>query len=418
MLYGHFGGYVPAAVLQCGLNQGVGQTVFHMARKVYVSNIGLDGATSARYVAAGHVPWCVKPLYGMLSDAVPLLGFRRTPYFLLGGISGVLAYLIAAVVQPERSGIVFMLVLFNVSIAMPDVMIDAVCAEQSKKLPAYASDLQSLSWGSFAVGGLVGSAMSGMLVDAVGPSGVFFIGVVCPLGIVFAAARRMLPEERLPGEKRRIDTAWMRAHVDIVLLAIFMSVISVLLSILQAVTDDTKARAVATLVAGGVLITGVYLLLRRTAEVLARTAVFIVLRNCLQPSTGEAMFQWLTKCEDGPQFSPTLMGLVDIFGNVGLFVGITLYNKYCRKVSYRKVFAFAQLGLVFTNLFDYALVRRWNLAVGIPDVVMLIGDESASEAVQRFCFLPMFVLASKACHRKARSDIALYASMIVFLKAD
>eukprot|EP00929_Paragymnodinium_shiwhaense_P049680 TRINITY_DN2503_c0_g1_i1.p1 TRINITY_DN2503_c0_g1~~TRINITY_DN2503_c0_g1_i1.p1 ORF type:complete len:643 (+),score=103.43 TRINITY_DN2503_c0_g1_i1:56-1930(+) len=397
MLYSHFGSYVPAAVLQYGLNQGVGHSVFHMARKVYVSSIGLDGATSARYVAAGHVPWSVKPLYGMLSDAVPLLGFRRTPYFLLGGIAGVMAYLIAAIVQPTGSGIVFMLVLFNISIAMPDVMIDAVCAEQSKKSPAHASDLQSLSWGSFALGGLIGSATSGMLVDTMGPIPVFCMGVVCPLGVVFAAGTRMLPEEQLPKEERRIDTTWVRSHMDLVLLAVFMSTISVLLSILQTVTDDMKARAVATLVAGVVLITGVYLVLRRTSEILARTAVFIVLRQCLQPSNGEAMFQWLTKYENGPQFSPTLIGWVDIFGNVGLFVGITVYNKYCRNVSYQKVFAFAQFGLALTNLFDVALVFRWNRAVGIPDVVMLLGDESASNAVQRFCSLPMFVLASKVC---------------------
>eukprot|EP00929_Paragymnodinium_shiwhaense_P033364 TRINITY_DN18328_c0_g2_i2.p1 TRINITY_DN18328_c0_g2~~TRINITY_DN18328_c0_g2_i2.p1 ORF type:complete len:644 (+),score=110.22 TRINITY_DN18328_c0_g2_i2:60-1934(+) len=397
MLYGYFGGYVPAAILQYGVNQGLGMSLFNMARKVYVSRIGLDGATSGRYVAAGHMPWAIKPLFGMFSDAVPILGLRRTPYFFLGGICGIMAYLFAAIVQPEGPGIVLMLIFFNASIAMPDVMIDAVCAEQSKKSPAHASDLQSLSWGAFAFGGLIGSIASGMLVDAVGPRTLFIMGVVCPLGVVFAAGTRLLPEKRLPKEKRRVDVSWLRGHRDLVMLAFFTSTISVILSILQTITEDKQVRAAATVVAGTAVILGVYFILRRTAEVLARTAVFIVLRECLQPSTGEAMFQWLTKYEDGPKFSPTLLGWTDLFGYIGLFIGIVAYNKYCRRSSYRKIFAFAQLGMAAANLFDVALVFRWNRLVGIPDWVMLMGDESMNNAVQRFVKMPMFVLASKVC---------------------
>eukprot|EP00929_Paragymnodinium_shiwhaense_P026680 TRINITY_DN15807_c0_g3_i1.p1 TRINITY_DN15807_c0_g3~~TRINITY_DN15807_c0_g3_i1.p1 ORF type:complete len:610 (+),score=64.81 TRINITY_DN15807_c0_g3_i1:47-1831(+) len=397
-LYKLFRGYVPAAVAQYGVNQGIGMNIFHMARKIYTMNVlKLDGATSARYVAAGHVPWQIKPLFGMLSDVVPFLGLRRTSYFALGGVCGVLAYMMGAMMQLEGPSIVLLLLLFNTSIAMPDVMIDAICAEQCKKSPDHASDLQSLSWGAFSVGGFLGSISSGMIVDAVGPQKAFLIGVVCPLTIVVAGVLRVLPEKRLPSCERHIDLSWLRTHTDLVALAVYMSVVSVILSAMQTFTDDMLARAMATICAGIVLVVGVYLLLRRISLLLAKTAVFIIVRESIQLSTGEAMFQWLTQAEEGPKFSATLLGWIDIFGYVGLFVGVTLYNKYCTRVSYRRIFAVAQIAYAVLSLGDLVLVKRWNLLVGIPDVAFLVGDDAITSCMNRFCVMPMFVLASKVC---------------------
>eukprot|EP00929_Paragymnodinium_shiwhaense_P026671 TRINITY_DN15807_c0_g2_i1.p1 TRINITY_DN15807_c0_g2~~TRINITY_DN15807_c0_g2_i1.p1 ORF type:complete len:609 (+),score=89.65 TRINITY_DN15807_c0_g2_i1:225-1829(+) len=415
-LYSYFGGYVPAAVFQYGVNQGLGMGIFHMARKVYMMNVlKLDGATSARYFAAGMVPWQVKPLFGMLSDAVPFLGLRRTSYFILGGLCGVIAYLAAAVMQLEGPSIVLLLLLFNTSIAMPDVMIDACCAEQSKKSPEHASDLQSLSWGAFSLGGLLGAVCSGMLVDALGPKKAFLIGVMCPLSVVVAGLLRWLPEERLPKHERRIDLSWLRANTKLVALAMYMSVVAVVLSGMQTFTDDMMARAIATLASGIVLIVGVYLLLRRISVVLAKTAVFIVLRDVIQPSTGEAMFQWLTTAEEGPKFSPTVLGWLDIFGYVGLFVGIVLYNKFCTNVSYRTIFAVAQIAYALTNLIDLALVKRWNILVGVPDVLMMIGDDAVTSCMNRFYVMPMLVLASKVCPDSVEATLfALLTSLSNF----
>eukprot|EP00929_Paragymnodinium_shiwhaense_P026668 TRINITY_DN15807_c0_g1_i3.p1 TRINITY_DN15807_c0_g1~~TRINITY_DN15807_c0_g1_i3.p1 ORF type:complete len:444 (+),score=42.89 TRINITY_DN15807_c0_g1_i3:749-2080(+) len=276
-------------------------------------------------------------------------------------------------------------------------------------------DLQSLSWGAFSIGGLLGSVSSGMLVDALGPRRLFLIGVVCPLSLVVAGMMRLMPEERLPPHERRVDLTWLKTHTVLVALAVYMSVISVILSGMQTFMDDKVARAVTTLTSGVVLVFGVYFLLRRISVVLAKTAVFILLRDGIQPNTGEAMFQWLTKADEGPKFSPTVIGWVDIFSYMGLLVGVTLYNTYCTKVSYRKIFAVAQIAHAFTNLFDFALVMRWNLLIGLPDVLMLIGDDAVTNVMSRFCSMPMFVLASKVCPDSVEATLfALLMSLANF----
>ncbi len=49
-------------------------------------------------VAGGLIgaPWVIKPVYGFISDSYPILGRRRTPYFLIFGLTGFGFYMIMA----------------------------------------------------------------------------------------------------------------------------------------------------------------------------------------------------------------------------------------------------------------------------------------------------------------------------------
>src|SRR5262245_17686609 len=40
-----------------------------------------------------NLPWVIKPLYGLISDFVPLFGYRRKSYLVLANIAATLAYL-------------------------------------------------------------------------------------------------------------------------------------------------------------------------------------------------------------------------------------------------------------------------------------------------------------------------------------
>jgi len=92
-----------------------------------------------------------------------------------------------------------------------------------------------------------------------------------------------------------------------------------------------------------------------------------------------------------------MLGWIECFGYLGLFGGVIIYNKYLTRVSYRKIFFFAQLAMVFINLFDFVLVKRWNLALGIPDIWFIVGDSALATVIGRFFSMPMFVLAAKVC---------------------
>ena len=50
------------------------------------------------------------------------------------------------------------------------------------------------------------------------------------------------------------------------------------------------------------------------------------------------------------------------------------------------------------NLVDVVLVKRWNLRLGIPDEIMILGDSALSPMARRFYIMPLYILAAKVSH--------------------
>eukprot|EP00798_Chlamydomonas_sp_ICE-L_P004598 gene4599-14789_t len=149
------------------------------------------------------MPWVVKPLYGFISDSIPLFGYRRRSYLVLCGLTGntslaasshsgehiinggphyghckslgtafsTLAWLLLATVVNTSSMAVLTMVVASLGTAFSDVVVDSIVVERARGEPqATSGSLQSLCWGSSAVGSIASAYFSGSLVDAYGPS--------------------------------------------------------------------------------------------------------------------------------------------------------------------------------------------------------------------------------------------------------
>ena len=53
----------------------------------------ISPARAAEVYGLGHVPWEMKSLFGMMSDAWPIWGYRRAPYCVIFGGLGTVAWL-------------------------------------------------------------------------------------------------------------------------------------------------------------------------------------------------------------------------------------------------------------------------------------------------------------------------------------
>ena len=94
MLYANFGTFVPLAMLAYGLQQSCARSTQEFAYKYYMMDeLKLDGATIGRLLTTSMMPWNLKPVLGMLSDAVPLCGFHRTSYLVIMCVLCILMYL-------------------------------------------------------------------------------------------------------------------------------------------------------------------------------------------------------------------------------------------------------------------------------------------------------------------------------------
>lgn len=109
---------------------------------------GETPATIAGFMALLALPWTLKPLFGLLSDYVPLLGYRRRSYLLLATASAAIG-LFALWLLPMPAGSLWLLMtcllLPTIGIAFGDVLVDALMIERGQPL-GLTGRLQSVQW--------------------------------------------------------------------------------------------------------------------------------------------------------------------------------------------------------------------------------------------------------------------------------
>lgn len=168
-----------------GISQGLGEGWFYPAQNYYYLDVlKISPIQAQSYSVVTHAPWTIKPIYGILSDCFPIMGYHRSSYTTLSSGIGVVCWLAVATL-PISVDLLVLLLLFlgNFSLACPEVMIDAVVAERSKRYPTFASPLQSYNYGILAFCGIFGTFSSGYLIDSIGPKALLGVVTVTSLSV-------------------------------------------------------------------------------------------------------------------------------------------------------------------------------------------------------------------------------------------
>ncbi|KAJ0090703.1 hypothetical protein Patl1_12606 [Pistacia atlantica] len=178
--------FVFGVVVVYGISQGLGGALVRVGTEYYMKDVQkVQPSESQVYSGITLIPWIVKPLWGLLTDVLPIYGYRRRPYFILAGFLGVTSMLVLSLHQNLHLVLaVLSLTAASAGIAIADVTIDACVAHNSISHPSLASDMQSLCSLCAAIGALVGYSISGIFVHLIGPKGVYGLMTI-PSGLVF-----------------------------------------------------------------------------------------------------------------------------------------------------------------------------------------------------------------------------------------
>ena len=156
--------------------------------------LGWDAVRIAASLAVIDVPWVIKPLYGMISDFLPLFGYRRRPYLLLANAGAVGAFLWATGLLTPGP-LIFALVLTSVAMAAASTVCGALLVENGQKHRISAA-LINQQWLWFYVAVMAAALLGGTLVEVFSPAAAmhtaFAIAAVVP---VAAAASVWLVDE-------------------------------------------------------------------------------------------------------------------------------------------------------------------------------------------------------------------------------
>src|SRR3989442_5083500 len=143
------------------------QGMYHVADQVLTltlkEQLGLSPSQVGKFGTIILVPWVVKPLYGMISDAFPLFGRRRKSYFLLTSALATLAGLaLGRLGEPTYGSLAVFLLIMGLGIAFTDVLTDAMMVENGKPL-GLTGAFQSVQWTAINVATLLVGIVGGYL---------------------------------------------------------------------------------------------------------------------------------------------------------------------------------------------------------------------------------------------------------------
>ena len=164
---------------------------------------GYSAATTAWFISVLSIAWAIKPLYGLLTDFVPLAGSRRRSYLILttavASISLMVVYLLP--LTSERALLLLLLLLpCAVAIAFSDVVIDAMMVAAGQP-SGMTGRLQSIQWSSmYAATILTGVAGGALSQWGMQQAGFLIAGIAC--GVSLIAVLFLVRERRQPRTPR------------------------------------------------------------------------------------------------------------------------------------------------------------------------------------------------------------------------
>lgn len=77
------------------INQGMSLGLSKISTQYYMKDEQkLQPSEAQIYSGIIQIPWIVKPLWGLLTDTLPIVGYRRRPYFILAGMFSIMCFLV------------------------------------------------------------------------------------------------------------------------------------------------------------------------------------------------------------------------------------------------------------------------------------------------------------------------------------
>jgi folate/biopterin transporter len=334
------------AILMVYLVQGVVGLARLAVSFFLKDDLGLNPAEVSALVGVAMLPWMVKPLFGFISDGLPIFGYRRRPYLILAGLLGALSWVVLANWVDSAWEAAAAIALGSLSVAFSDVIVDSLVVERARNESlGAAGSLQSLCWGATALGGLLTAYFSGSLLQHFSPRTVFGITAVFPLIVSLVA--------------------WTIAETRVTEATNWSIVGQQLQQLRQAVSQKSIWMPTA----------------------------FLFLWQATP--TAESAFFFFSTNELG--FEPEFLGRVRLVTSLASLVGIWVFQKFLKTVPYRVIFGWSTVISAALGMTTLLLVTHANRALGIDDRWFSLGDSLVLTVMGQIAYMPILVLAARLC---------------------
>ena len=148
-------------------------------------DLSLSAAQAGFVWAMIGLGWTIKPVYGLVSDFLPLGGSRRKGYLVLMSALGLGSWLALAVAPTAYAPVLVLLMACSFTLAFADVMADALMVETGRPLGLTGS-FQSIQWAAMGLALTLAHLGGGYLSEYATPHTAFFVCGFFPLATLLA----------------------------------------------------------------------------------------------------------------------------------------------------------------------------------------------------------------------------------------
>jgi predicted MFS family arabinose efflux permease len=157
-----------------------------------------------------NLPWVIKPVYGLISDFVPLFGYRRKSYLIIVNVAAIAGFFWATQIDTP-SVLVFALMMTAYAMAISSTLCGAVLVQNGQRLHESGRFVnQQWLWSNIAA--MAAAIIGGQLVQRLPPDSALHVGAaivgVTPF-LVIIGTLFLIPEQKvsinLQGMKSTLD---------------------------------------------------------------------------------------------------------------------------------------------------------------------------------------------------------------------
>ncbi|MCL6640099.1 MAG: MFS transporter [Candidatus Rokubacteria bacterium] len=168
---------------------------------------GLGAGQAATFFSITTVPWLVKPVYGLVSDFVPLFGRRRKSYLIL--TSGLAAACGLALAGGDHGygRMALFFTAMGLGLAFTDVLVDALMVENGRPR-GLTGAFQSVQWAAIYTSTVVVGLLGGWLAEHRRLALAFGIAALFPL-VTLTLVTLFVQEAPAPAERETVRRTWL-----------------------------------------------------------------------------------------------------------------------------------------------------------------------------------------------------------------
>ncbi|PFH36746.1 BT1 family protein [Besnoitia besnoiti] len=389
--------------------RGILYGLTHRSLLPYLKSVGQDAGTYQGIDALGTVIWGMMGVVGTISDSVPLGGYHKRYYMLIANVVGVcgvslLAFVPANVVSTNVwiVGLGVFLVCSQMSTLV--LMCSGKYSELMEQNREVKGDIVTFVFMCWMIGNLIGTSIVGPISDAVGTQSLYYLALPVAAQSFIPIFLGFLPEAKVPFQ---ILTTKLWNHKWFLFLAIAIGVSATGVVIITIAFPGESLVMIPYCCLVSVLL--IVLCLVCLPPELAKCNLYLFLWGLVNVSISGALDFFYTASPtcipDGPHFDYTYYATyISVVGTLANWAGIWVFHSFLADWTFRHVFWLSIAVRAAASLFDYILVLRLNVYVGIPDKFMyLFGDAIILNLVNTLNHMPGYILTSRLCPKGMES---------------